>query len=66
MSKTYQYTELVGTSTTDFSDAVNNAIAAAREKHPSLRWFEVIQKRGYIDDTGVAYYQAHLKIGFSV
>ncbi|MCW5882718.1 MAG: dodecin domain-containing protein, partial [Anaerolineae bacterium] len=32
----------------------------------NLRWFEVVNTRGYIDNNNVAYYQVTLKVGFTV
>ena len=56
--------ELVGSSNTSIEAAIESAIdkAAATMRH--LRWFEVVQTRGHIQDGKVAHFQAMLKVGF--
>lgn len=63
-SKTYKKIELVGTSTTSFSDAVRNAIKLASATVKNMDWFEVMESRGRIEDGAVAEYQVTVKIGF--
>lgn len=61
----YKKMEIVGSSKTGIEDAVNNAVASAAETVKNLRWFEVIETRGYIENDQVAYYQVTLKIGYT-
>ena len=62
----YKTVELTGTSTTTIDDAVNNAIARASETLHSLRWFEVVQVRGAIENAAVSQWQIIMKVGFTL
>ena len=63
---TYKRIELVGSSRTTIEDAVNNALAKAARTIHSMRWFEVIDTRGHIDDGKVQYWQVTIKVGFTL
>lgn len=63
---TYKKVELVGTSTSSFSDAVKNAVQKASETLHNLDWFEVVEQRGRIENGQVAQFQVTVKIGFRV
>lgn len=63
---TYKIIELTGSSTTGSDDAVRTAIAKASETVHSLRWFEVTDVRGHIEDGAIAHWQATVKIGFTL
>ena len=62
----YKVVELVGSSKTSIEEAVQNAIGKAAESLRNLRWFEVAETRGYIEDGKVAYWQVTVKVGFTV
>jgi hypothetical protein len=62
----YKTIELVGSSATSVEDAVKNAIAKASQTVRNLRWFEVVETRGHIDDNKVAHWQVTLKLGFTL
>ncbi|RWX81686.1 dodecin flavoprotein [Neorhizobium lilium] len=62
----YKKIELVGTSTSSVTDAIEKAIAKASITIKNLDWFEVGQIRGHIVDGAVAHYQVELKAGFKV
>jgi dodecin len=62
----YKVVELVGSSKTSIEEAVQNAISKAAESLRNLRWFEVTETRGYIEQGKVAYWQVTVKIGFTV
>ena len=47
-------------------DAVQTAVARASRTVRNLRWFEVVQTRGHIEDGRVHHYQVMLKIGFTL
>jgi len=59
----YKSTELTGSSKESIEDAIQNAIARASETVPDMRWFEVIETRGYIEGGKVSYWQVTIKIG---
>jgi flavin-binding protein dodecin len=62
----YKVVEIVGSSQTSVEDAIAVAIGRASETLRNLRWFEVIQTRGNIENGKVAHYQVTLKIGFTM
>jgi dodecin len=62
----YKLIELAGSSATSIEDAIQNAITRAGQSLHGLRWFEVIETRGHIDNGRVAHYQVVIKVGFTV
>lgn len=62
----YKTIELVGSSTQGMEDAVQKAIAKAAETVRNLRWFEVLNTRGHIEEGRVAHWQVTLKLGFTL
>jgi len=62
----YKVIELVGTSDTSISKAIDGAIAKVGQTVRQLGWFEVVQIRGRIEDGKVDSYQVTLKAGFKL
>ena len=62
----YKLIELTGTSATSIEEAVQNAIAKANESVRMMRWFQVTETRGVIDEGRVTEWQVTVKIGFRV
>jgi flavin-binding protein dodecin len=62
----YKKIELIGSSPNGFEEAVKNALARAEKTVRNMRWFEVTETRGYIDDGKVGHWQVTLKIGFTL
>lgn len=62
----YKKIELVGTSPNSFDDAVKNALARAGKTVRNMRWFEVTESRGYIDNGKIDHWQVTLKVGFTL
>lgn len=60
----YKKIELVGSSPTSIEDAVNNAIGRAAQTIRNLRWFEVTETRGHVQDGRIDHWQVTVKIGF--
>lgn len=60
----YKQIKLTGSSKIGIEDAVSNAVAKASETIRNLRWFKVVDTRGYIDDGAVQYWQVTIKVGF--
>ncbi len=63
---TYKLTEIVGTSPESIETAVTNALARANKTVRNMRWFEVQQVRGHIEDGTVDHWQVILKVGFTL
>ena len=62
----YKAIELTGSSKVSMEDAVKNAIAKASETVHNMRWFQILETRGYLEESAVAYWQVTVKIGFTV
>lgn len=62
----YKTVELTGSSTVGSDDAVRKAIERASKTLHQLRWFEVTQTRGHIENGRVAHWQVTLKVGFTL
>ena len=62
----YKVIEIVGSSETSIEDAIQRAVARAAQTLKHLRWFEVLQTRGHIENGKVHHYQVNLKIGFTL
>ena len=63
----YKVVELVGTSKTGVTDAIQTAITRTGATLRNLRWFEVAQIRGAVGNDGkVDHYQVTLKAGFTL
>jgi dodecin len=62
----YKTLELVGSSPVGPDEAVRLAIARAADTVRHLRWFEVVETRGHIEDGKIAHWQVTLKVGFTL
>ena len=62
----YKVIELTGSSKTGLQDAIENAIARASKTVRNMRWFEITNSRGHIEEGKVAYWQVTLKVGFTL
>jgi flavin-binding protein dodecin len=62
----YKILELVGSSDKSIEDAIQNAITRASKTVRSLKWFEVVQTRGHVEDGTVRHYQVSLRVGFTL
>ncbi|GGX94305.1 hypothetical protein GCM10007160_22400 [Litchfieldella qijiaojingensis] len=66
MSHVYKHIELTGSSTESIEDAVSQALARASQTLHDMRWFEVVETRGHIEQGRVAHWQVTLKVGFTL
>lgn len=62
----YKKIELTGSSEKSLEDAIQNAVVKAAETIHGMRWFEVVDTRGHIEDGRVVHYQVTVKIGFTL
>jgi hypothetical protein len=62
----YKKIEIVGSSPNGFEEAVQNALERASKTIRNMRWFEVGESRGYIEDGKISHWQVTLKIGFTL
>ncbi|HEX8534835.1 MAG TPA: dodecin [Allosphingosinicella sp.] len=62
----YKIIEIVGSSETSIEDAIEKAVARASSTIDDVRWFEVKETRGHVENGRVAHYQVTLRIGFTL
>lgn len=62
----YKHIDLTGTSSTSIEDAINSAIARAGKTVRNMRWLEVVETRGHIENGKVGQWQVTLKVGFTL
>lgn len=62
----YKILELVGSSEKSIEDAIENAISRASKTIRFVKWFEVVQTRGHVEDGSVRHYQVSLRVGFTL
>jgi flavin-binding protein dodecin len=62
----YRVIEVVGTSPKSVDEAIKTAIARASKTIRNLRWFEVLQTRGHLEEGKVHHFQVTLRIGFTM
>lgn len=66
MDHIYKKIELVGTSPDGIEKAVENALARASQSLRNLRWFEIVETRGHIEEGAIAHWQVTIKAGFTL
>jgi flavin-binding protein dodecin len=62
----YKLLELTGSSTVSMEEAVQKAISKAAKTVHNMRWFEVVETRGHIDNGAVSHWQVTIKVGFTL
>ena len=66
MSEVSKIIDVVGTSANSIEDAVQTALERTARTVSHLRWFEISEVRGFVENQKVAQYQVHLRIGFGI
>jgi flavin-binding protein dodecin len=62
----YKTIELTGSSSKSSDDAVRTAIERASESVRNIKWFEITDQRGQVENGKVAHWQLTLKVGFTL
>lgn len=62
----YKSVELTGSSPDGTDQAVRNAIERASKTVRNIKWFEVIDTRGHVENGRVAHWQVTIKAGFTL
>jgi len=62
----YKKVELVGSSGDGIEAAVKNALARAEKTVRNMRWFEVTETRGHIENGKIDHWQVTVKVGFTL
>ncbi len=62
----YKLVELVGTSPTSIEEAVQTAVNLAGKSVRNMRWLQVVETRGHINEGKVTEWQVVIKVGFTL
>jgi len=62
----YKQVEITGTSSESVSNAIETAVEKAAKSLHDMKWFEVTEVRGSINEGKVQEYQATIKVGFKL
>lgn len=63
---TYRVIEVVGSSSGSIEDAIKGAVSDAAKTLRNIRWFQVVETRGHVEDGQVQHFQVTLKLGFTL
>ncbi len=66
MNNIYKHIELTGTSSTSIEDAIQGAVARASKSVRNMRWMQVLETRGHINQGKVDQWQVTIKVGFTL
>lgn len=66
MDDVYKTITLYGTSTKSIEDGVENALRKAAKSVHGMRWFELVETRGHIEDGKVERWQVGVRVGFKL
>jgi len=62
----YKILQLTGSSAKGTDDAVRTAIEKASHTVRNIKWFEITDQRGQVENGKVAYWQVTIKVGFTL
>lgn len=62
----YKSVELTGSSPESMEEAVRNAVTRAAKTLHNLRWFQVTDTRGHLENGDISHWQVTVKVGFTL
>ena len=62
----YKKIELTGSSSLGIQEAIENAVEKSSQTVKNMRWFEVIETRGHINEGKIEHWQVTIKVGFTI
>jgi hypothetical protein len=62
----YKHIELIGTSEVSTEEAIQNALARASKTVRNMRWMQVLETRGHVENGRVSQWQVTIKVGFTL
>jgi flavin-binding protein dodecin len=62
----YKHIRLTGSSQKSIEDAVEKALSRAAKTVRHMRWFEVTDTRGHIENDKIAHWQVTINVGFTL
>lgn len=63
-SRVYKTIDIVGSSSEGLEDAIRGAVERASETVRDLRWFEIKEVRGHIENGKASHFQVSMRLGF--
>jgi flavin-binding protein dodecin len=62
----YKTVQLTGSSKVSSDEAVRTAIARAHKTIRHIRWFQVTETRGHVEEGAIAHWQVSIELGFTL
>ena len=62
----YKTVELTGSSSKSTDDAIRIAIERASKTLRNIKWVQVLEQRGHVENGKVAHWQVTMKVGFTL
>lgn len=62
----YKHIEITGSSSKSYQEAIENAVERSAKSVQNMRWFQVLESRGHIENGKVSHWQVTIKIGFTL
>ncbi|WP_439814255.1 dodecin [Zavarzinia sp. CC-PAN008] len=62
----YKIVEIAGSSAHSIEDAIRGAVTRANATLRNVRWFEVTDTRGHVENGQIGHFQVTLKVGFTL
>ena len=62
----YKTLELTGSSPKSVEDAVNTAISRASKTIRNIKWVELLEQRGHVEEGRIKHWQVTMKVGFTL
>jgi len=62
----YKQIKLTGSSEKSIEDAVSRAIDKASATVKNMRWFQIIDTRGHIQNNQIGHWQVTIEVGFTL
>jgi len=62
----YKHIDITGTSKVSSDDAIRTAVSRAAQSIRGMRWFKVLETRGYIGNDTIQHWQVTIQIGFTI
>lgn len=62
----YKHIELTGSSSSNIEDAIQSAISRASKSIRNMRWLQVTETRGHVENGKVNQWQVTVKVGFTL
>lgn len=62
----YKHIQLTGSSSESYQKAIETAVTRAAKTVKNMRWFEVVDSRGHIENGKITAWQATIRIGFTL